>query len=150
MGIASTMWESRKCRSEDGVLFASDQFVRLAGGVQGGYRPGSPEPLSALLPRETVEWIEVDPLCRFQDDASGVTVEAGGGSWEGDGFVAVISLLSGELIWVLHLSESEHFTTVTVNEGEVVALAEEYPFRNEFRIPLKAPHRLRVASRHDA
>jgi len=150
MGVASAKWEDRECRSEDGVLFASDQFVSLTGSPSDGYQTGSPEPLAALMSRGSGQWTEVDPLCRYQDYASGVVVEAGGGSWEGEGFVAVISLLSGELVWVLHLSESEPFTAVNVNEGEVVALAEGYPFRNEYRIPLREPHRLQVSSTHSA
>ena len=150
MGVASTKWEAHECRSEDGILFAAGQFVTLAGTPRGGYRCGSPEPIAALLSQGAGEWIEVDPLCRFQDDASGVVVEAGGGPWEGEGFVAVVSLVSGELVWVLHLSGSEVFTAVSVNEGVVVAVADEYPFRNEFLIPLNEPHRLQVSSQHAA
>jgi hypothetical protein len=146
MGMASGKWITRKCRSEDGVLFATDQFISLAGGPPVGYRSGSPEPLAALLSRGAGDWIEVETLCRFQDDSRGIIVEAGGGGWEGEGFVAVSALFSGELVWVLHLSESEPFKSVTLNDGEVVAIAEEYPFRIEFRIPLMEPHRFRVES----
>lgn len=150
MGVAASRWEARECRSEDGVLFASDEFVTLVGDPRGGYRSGPLERLADLLSQDAGDWIEVDPSCRFRDDTGGILVEAGGGSWEGEGFVAASSLHSGELLWVLHLSGSEPFTAVAVVEGDVVAVAAEYPIRNEFRIPLKEPHRLVASSKHEA
>lgn len=149
MSVASAKWEVHECRSEDGVLYTTDLFVSLTGTPKVGYQPGPTEPLAVLLSRGTGDWIEVDPQCRFQDDAGEIVVEAGGGSFEGEGFVAVTRLPGNKFVWMLHLSNPEPFTSVTVDGSEVVALAEEYPYRNEFRIPLSEPHRLRVLSRHD-
>jgi hypothetical protein len=146
MGVVSMKWDGHECRSEDGVLFSSDQFVSLTGSPQSGYRAGTSESLELLLSRGAGGWIEIDLRCRCRDDINMVIVEAGGGFYEGEGFVAVISQLTGELAWVLHLSDSEAFTAVSVDGAEVVALAEEYPIRNEYRIPLSEPYLLRTVS----
>ncbi|MDG3006116.1 hypothetical protein [Paludisphaera mucosa] len=146
MGIATGKWERHECRSENGILYATGLFVPLVGSPEFGYQSGPPETLSSLLSRRAGEWIEVDTLCRSLEPGSGVVVEAGGGFFEGEGFVAVAGPPGGGLIWVLHLSNSEAFTAVAVDGSEIVAVAEEYPSRNEFRIPLREPHLLYVRS----
>jgi len=105
---------------------------------------GPPEQLAA----GAGEWVEVDVHCR--NEACGLLVEAGGGPVEAEGFVAVSDAVSGVLVWVRHLSDSEAFTAVSVENGEVVAVAEEYPFRNVFQIPLGEPQMLRVQSQSQA
>jgi hypothetical protein len=145
MGVATAKWAGHECWSADGLLLPADVFVPLHGSPQVGYRAGPPAPLVELLAQGRGEWVEVDPLCRYRHKARGLLVEAGGGPVEAEGFVAVADAAGG-LVWVLHLSDSEAFTAVSVEGGEVVAVAEEYPFRNEFRIPIAEPGRLRVRS----
>jgi hypothetical protein len=138
MGVAAAKWATHECWSAEGLLLRNDEFIPLHGSPEVGYRAGPPEPLD----RRAGEWVEVDSRCRSED--RGLLIEAGGGPVEAEGFVAVTDVVSGGLVWVLHLSDSEAFTAVSVDGGEVVAVAEEYPFRNVFRIPIGEPQMLRV------
>src|SRR4051812_46388514 len=138
MGVATAKRAAHKRLSAEGLLLPIDEFIPLRGSPGAGYRAGAPEPLAGLLAFETGGWVEVDPLCCCRDQARGLLVEAGGGPVEAEGFVAVTDAAGG-LVWVLHLNDSEAFTAVRVEGDEVVAVAEEYPFRNEFRIPVAEP-----------
>lgn len=144
MGVAAAKWATHECWSAEGLLLPTDEFIPLHGSPEVGYRAGPPESLAC----GAGEWVEVDPHCRCE--AHGLLVEAGGGPVEAEGFVAVTDAVSGGLVWVLHLSDSEAFTAVSVDGGEVVAVAEEYPFRNVFRIPIDEPQMLRVQSQRQA
>ena len=146
MSIAMTRWACSECWSLDGLLLPTDVFIPLDGSPEAGYRAASSVLLAELLSRGDGDWVEVDPFCRCRDESRGILVEAGGGSLETEGFVAVSD--AGGLMWVLHLYDSEAFTAVRVEGDEVVAVAEEYPFRNEFRIPITDPSRLRVRSKN--
>lgn len=144
MSVAIAKWATHECWSAEGVILPTDEFIPLHGSCETGYRAGPPEPLA----RAAGGWVEVDTQCQFESHA--LIVEAGAGPVEAEGFVAVTDAVSGRLVWILHLSDSEAFTAVTVEDGEVVAVAEEYPFRNVFRIPIGEPQMLRVESRRQA
>ena len=51
---------------------------------------------------------------------------------------------TGQLLWVLYLQGSERFGEIEVIHAAIRAVAEEYPLRNEFMIPLNCPERFQV------
>jgi hypothetical protein len=146
MGIVTARWKDKQCRWENGLFLATDEFIPLVGTPETGYQAGAAEPFAEVLSRGAGDWAEVDVWCSCRDETRGLLVEAGGGPVEAEGFVALSDATTGELRWVLHLYDSEAFTAVSVNGEEIVAVAEEYPIRNEFRIPISEPQELRVRS----
>jgi len=63
----------------------------------------------------------------------------GGGPWEGEGWIALEDH-SGNLIWLLHLEESEPITQARYFPGLIEAVAHEYPTMTFFSIPPDQPH----------
>jgi hypothetical protein len=86
-----------------------------------------------------------EPCLRVE--AGGVIATAGGGAWEGEGFVAALRALGGALLWVLHLVEAEEFSELR-HDGDVIeAVSTEWPDEYRWRNPLSRPWELSVTAR---
>lgn len=147
MGIIESRWRERQSRCEDGIYFASDEFIELCGAPAGGYRADLLAPAALLLRSSPDGWTDLDVICSVE--AGDFQVFAGATSWEGEGFIAVEQRSTGRLRWLLHLSEAEPFTEVTSDGTTIHAISEEYPFRWAWRIPIGSPDGLVVTSGRD-
>lgn len=142
MELVQTKWESQECRSEDGIFFPDDTVILLAGSPSEGYHTSVRQPLHNLTVENPDGWTDtdIDPGCSVNHQS--LLIVGGGGSYEGDGFLAVVDASSRRLKWLLHLSGVERFTEVRVDGSLLQAVSEEYPFRHEWTIPLESPHSL--------
>lgn len=76
-------------------------------------------------------------------------VRWGGGPWEAEGWIALEDV-SGDLVWLLHIEDSEPFTQARF-EGDIIeAVAYEYPEMTVFQIPILAPHETTSTSERDS
>jgi hypothetical protein len=145
MGLVQSKWENEECRSEDGIFFPDDTAVLLAGSPSKGYQASGRQRLELLMESNPEGWTAVEPGCSTVHQTW--LILGGGGSYEGDGFLAVVDAVSRRLIWLLHLAGVERFTEVLVNGSVLQAVSEEYPLRHEWTVPLESPHDLIVNTR---
>jgi hypothetical protein len=148
MSVIESRWRKRQSRSEDGIYFATDEFIELCGNPKKGYRADIRASIATLLQSSPDGWTELEEACCAE--AGDFLTIAGSTSWEGCGFIAVEERTSGRLVWLLHLSETEPFTEVSSNGAIIRAVSEEYPARFEWRIPIEAPDSLVVTSARHA
>ncbi len=145
MSVTQANWKEELCRIENGIFFATDQAILLEGRPQTGYRAAAQVPLASLIERDPEGWTDVvaNPGC--QVEASGLIVSAGATSWEGEGFIAVHQAVTGDLVWLLHLCESEPFVELRLAGETILAVSTAYPNSYRWRIPLHDPAQLQVS-----
>src|SRR5438128_3722290 len=114
MGLVQSKWEKEECRFENGIFFPDDTVPLLAGSPSEGYRASVRQPLQALMEANPEGWTYLEPVCSAEDQS--LLMVGGGGSYEGDGFVALLNASPRTLIWLLHLSGVERFTEVRVED----------------------------------
>jgi hypothetical protein len=144
MGHVQAKWEDEECRFEDGIFFSDDTFISLAGSYSQGYQAAVRQPLQSLMEANPDGWTALDPVCSAEYHS--ILIVGGGGSYESDGFLAVVDASTRRLVWLLHLSGVEPFTEVRVDGSLLRATSAEYPFRHEWTIPLESPHALLAIS----
>jgi hypothetical protein len=86
--------------------------------------------------------VVANPSC--QVEASGLIVSAGATAWEGEGFIAVHQAANGDLVWLLHLCESEAFVELRLAGETILAISTAYPESYQWHIPLRDPAQLQV------
>lgn len=138
-------WSAGQFRIEAGIFFADDRVVLLEGDPGAGYREAGRASLHDLAKEKPDDWAELELCCSAANDR--VRVSAGGGSWEGEGYVALFDIASSRLSWLLHLDSSEVFTEIVLREAEVIVMSEDYPIAAVWRIPLADPVDLQVFTR---
>jgi hypothetical protein len=74
----------------------------------------------------------------------------GSTSWEGAGFIAVEQRSTGNLLWLLHLENTEPFTEISFDGSTIRAVSKEYPFQSTWQIPIHSPESLTVSQIQDA
>jgi hypothetical protein len=146
MSVTQAKWNEELCRVENGVFFATDQVVLLEGHPADGYRAAAPVPLSTLIDGDPDGWTDLveNPGCQVA--ANGLIISAGATAWEGEGFIAVHQAATGDLIWLLHLCESEAFVKLRLDGDAILAISTAYPESYRWRIPLHDPAQLRVSA----
>lgn len=144
MGHVQAKWDDEECRQEDAVFFADDTFISLSRSHPQSYQAAVRRPLQTLLEVDPDGWTTLDRVCSVEHDS--MQIVGGGGSYEGEGFVAVVDATTQRLIWLLHLSGVERFTEVRANGSSLRAISAEYPFRHEWTIPFENPEALSVKS----
>ena len=138
--LAQQNWKQGKCRIEDGIFFGDDRVILFDDKEQ------SIKTLDQLVETKPGFWTELDIAAEYQSREYGVQVFAGGGSWEGEGFVAVSQLEDEQLLWLIHLSDSEAFISVKIQDDNIYAVSQEYPSHWEWIIPIYHPQKLKKIS----
>ena len=147
MGIIQDRWKDEQSRIEDGIFFGSDECVALAGTPETGYTIGVRQPIAAFIAPNPDDWSALIETVTARDKIGDLSIHAGETSWEGEGFIAVVTASTGQLLWLFHLSSSEPFVEVVV-DGEVIrAVSGGYPSRYEWTIPIYTPERFTVVTR---
>lgn len=142
MSITEAKWKEEQCRVEYGVFFANDECVLLEGSPEDGYAASLRVSVSSLVEIEKDGWVHLNSLLSYYSERSDFVAIGGETSWEGDGFVALIEAESKNLIWVMHLCQSEKFVEVLFDDENIFAASEEYPQKYRWKIPLKNPENL--------
>jgi hypothetical protein len=134
MNTISQGWQHEQCPTGDGIYFPDDTYWPL-------------DSLSTVSCRLTVEpsvemaqlYVDV-PLTengQFQ-------IYGGETSWEGCGYLALVSKPNRRLVWLIHSSQSEPFRNAKIESDSISANSGEYPLANLWRIPIDAPQELSV------
>ena len=144
MSVVQTRFSEKKCRIEDGIFFPNDEAILLTGDPRNGYTGSKRGAILSLLEKSPDDWAEMYVNPSFLVQQNDLVISGGSGSWEGEGFIAVTLADSGALVWLLHLNESEEFTSVSHESGYILAVSGKYPERYEWKIPLNRPECLRV------
>jgi hypothetical protein len=132
---------------EDGIFFPDDSVILLSGSPRAGYTASARMELSLLLETDPEGWTELMEHLACCVEAGGIIATAGGGAWEGDGFVAALRASDGALLWVLHLEGAEVFSELR-HDGDIIeAVSSEWPDEYRWRIPLSSPWELSVIAR---
>ncbi len=145
MGLVQSKWENEECRFEDGIFFPDDTIILLAGNPSKGYQASVRQPLHVLLEANPDGWTGIDPVVSAEYQS--LLMIGGGGSYEGDGFLAIVDAATRRLVWLLHLSGVERFSEVRVDGSLLQAVSAEYPFRHEWVILLESPQSLLVKTK---
>jgi len=132
-------WKRHECRTEQGIFFAAGDVVLLKEAPEGCYESSVRTSIDNLVAASPDDWFFVDPA--GEEIIPGYHIVFGGGSWEGEGFVALER--KGALVWILHLSDKERFTSVRLEGRHLRAVSGEYPDRFSWVIPLDEPEKLR-------
>jgi hypothetical protein len=150
MGIIHAQWQKKKSRVEDGIFFGTDDYIPLEGAPETGYTPGERRPIADIIAPSPDRWGEVVETVVARNEQRNLTIHGGETSWEGEGFLAVVSASTGQLLWLLHLSTSEPFVEVKTDDDFIYAVSGGYPMRYEWWIPIHAPETFTVETRRAA
>ena len=142
MNVIESRWRARQSRSENGIYFATDDFIELCGNPCKGYRADLRASIAALLQSTPDGWTDLEDVCTAQD--AEFQLFAGSTSLEGAGFVAIEQNSNGGLVWLLHLTDAEPFIEISTDGSMIHAVSEQYPFRFEWEIPIHSPEDLAV------
>src|SRR4051812_37040593 len=98
MGLVQSRWEDEQCRYEDGLFFPDDTFILLEGNPTNGYLASIRQPLHALIEADPDGWtdIDIDPTGSARHRS--LLVLGGGGTYEGDGVLAVTDSVTHRLV----------------------------------------------------
>lgn len=134
------------CPAFDGIYFPGDQTViPIEGSPAAGYTLGTRQPIDAVVPPDRLDWspdLEASDGCRLE--TADVLVVGGGGTYEGEGFLAAFSKPAMEGLWLLYSESSETFRKVALSDQDLVAISADPPYLYEWRLPLRRPTSLLV------
>ncbi|WNZ55248.1 hypothetical protein QT397_20645 [Microbulbifer sp. MKSA007] len=124
------------CRVESGIFFTTDQCHRIYFDSKRGYYPGNLEALSSLVTENGEDWW-FTTIAQEEARKGEFVAIVGGGSYEGEGFVALKK--GTKLQWIIHLESSEVFTEVEIEKDVVIAYANNFPHKNTLTVPIDSP-----------
>ena len=136
-------WRSGFLPSIDGVGWpTSDVFLVNVGfeSQNGRYvlerGKAAPATLADITAVREIRWQHAGPSCECTNMEGRLRAIGGEGAWGGDGFVAVVSAHTGELVWYAFFESSNPFEQVRF-EGDVLVATNN--LGDEFRFPLDSP-----------
>ncbi|MEO6326317.1 MAG: hypothetical protein ABIT01_15090 [Thermoanaerobaculia bacterium] len=134
------------CPAFDGIYFPEDHSViSIEGSPGAGYTSGERKPIDEVVPVDCLDWspdLEALDTCRFE--TTEILVVGGGGTYEGEGFLAAFAKPSLEPLWLLYSQSAESFRRVAAINQELVAISADPPYLYEWRLSLKDPTSLQV------
>jgi hypothetical protein len=142
MGIIESQWRERRARKEAGIYHPDDRVAELCGSPSDGYRVDLPAPVSALARDEPAGWVSLREECAIE--SGDWKVSAGATSAEGGGFIAVEQISTGQLLWLLHVHESDEFTDVAIAEDTIRATSGDSAYG--WTIPILDPQALSITT----
>lgn len=147
MGLIQEKWNDEQCRFEDGIFFVNDEYIALTYNPDGSFQTGARLSVQGLIQNEPDGWANLDAACDYSNGE--YIVIGGGGSYEGEGFIALLGSASRDLKWLLHLENIEVVTEIVIEEGVIIATAMEYPHYNTLTIPIAEPQSGSITCKHD-
>ena len=143
MGVIENKWKEDQCRDEYGIFFANDECIFLEGKVKTGFVASARISVASLIKNKEDYWTHLIAVPDCYAEKNGYVIIGGETSWEGDGFIALIEAVSNNLIWVMHLDQSEGFREACIENDYILATSAEY-YGYRWRIPLKNPEMLEM------
>ncbi len=143
MSVIEDKWKEEQCRDEYGIFFSNDECILLEGEVTTGFVGSARISVASLIENKEDYWTHLYAVPSCHTEKNGFVVVGGETSWEGDGFIALIEAVSNNLIWVIHLEQSEGFREVCIENEYILATSAEY-YGYRWKIPLKNPEKLQM------
>ena len=130
------MWGKGKSRIEQGVIYSDGKYFPVYASSNSEYEAGSEESIDPFILKNPKWWFyySISSKSRIGNNV----LVAGGGPYEGEGFVALIDEKSS-LIWVLHLEGCEVLEIETCFETEALVFGSNGYERNSFLVPYRNP-----------
>ena len=143
MNVIESNWKQRKSRIEEGIFFGTDEFIALHGTPSSGYSVAPRANIASLLQSKPDYWCDLGESTGCAVRHGDLSIFGGATSWEAEGFIAVEQ--SSQLLWLLHLSESEEFVHLSTDGASILGRSGGYPDCFEWRIPISVPEALTIA-----
>lgn len=86
-------------------------------------------------------WAYMNGLVELPIPDRDLLIQAGEGSWGGEGFVAVSRIADGRLIWIAHFDFSNPFVEVALENERIKAVS---TYQDEWYFPLFKPEQVVV------
>lgn len=137
MAIFQDLWNNEKIRIEQGIFFSDDTFIEIEGGCLRGYSIGNRKKVSHLFtenPDWDFEYCEMDSIIK-----NNIQIVTGCGSYEGEGFVALIK--ESKLVWVVHIEDSEPLKIKELTDSQIVVVGAGYVGKKTYTFPLASPEK---------
>jgi hypothetical protein len=138
--------DRQTCPAFDGIYFPEDDSViPIEGSPGAGYTSGERRPIDEVVPLDRLDWspdLEAVDSCRFETPE--LLVVGGGGTYEGEGFLAAFSKPSLTALWLLYSQSTESFRRVASAGDDLVAISADPPYLYEWRLSLRAPASIEV------
>ena len=124
MNVIESKWKERKARVEQGIFFATDEFIALRGAPGRGYSVAPRASIASLLHSQPDSWCVLGDPTAGEVRHGDFSVFGGGTSWEAEGFIAVEQ--RSQLLWLFHLAESKEFVHLSTDGISIVARSGGY------------------------
>ncbi len=140
MGIISDRWKNNKYHVGDGIYFPDDTVIPILTGEHGKYYVGKRETLVEAIQRykeddEDEDW--ADFYYTGNTNHKNYQLKFGGGDQESEGIIILEH--DHVLRWIIHFNDSEEFINANFDGNMIIAVAEYYPHKNLFNIPMVHP-----------
>lgn len=132
------MWKKGKSRIEQGALYSDGTYFPVYNSSVSGYEVGAIERIAPYLVQEPDGWFYYSISSRHR--IGNTVLVAGGGPYEGEGFVALLGENESPL-WVLHLEGCEPLEIETCFENEAMVFGCNGYEKNSFIIPYANPEK---------
>lgn len=143
MNVIESKWKERESRIEEGIFFGTDEFIALHGSPSDGYSAAPRSSIALLLQAQPDDWCVLNEVVACEAHHDDLSILGGATSWEAEGFIAVEQ--RSQLLWLLHLSESEEFVQLSTDGSTILARSGGYPDCFEWRIPISSPEALSIS-----
>ena len=132
----------QECPSINGIIFPNEKINPIRLNVNWG--PPIKYEIEKLRETSLKEieikgelfWNDCSILCEYEYDLMNIKAIGGEGDYGSDGFVAVINLLTDELMWIAFFELSNPFNKIKIEEGFVLAYS---TLNCLWRFPLSSP-----------
>ena len=129
-------WKKGKSRIEQGVIYFDGTFFPVYQSANSGYEVGAKENIAQHILQEPEGWFYYDVSSKSR--LGNKMLIAGSGSYEGEGFVALLDE-NESLLWVLHLEGCEALEIEACLENEAVVFGSNGYELNSFLVPYNKP-----------
>ena len=132
------MWKKGKSRIDQGVLYSDGTYFPVYNSSISGYEIGAITSIAPSLVQEPGGWFYYNISSRRRIENT--LLVAGGGSYEGEGFVALLGE-NESLLWVLHLEGCEPLEIETCFENEALVFGSNGYEKNTLIVPYANPEK---------
>lgn len=127
--------DSFSCISLDGIFYRNGECSKITGDYREGYNINKAVPAVQF---ENLGWTELYPTLEIKNNQ--YKAIAGGSSWGGAGFIAVIDISIDEIIWLIYLSSINNPTKLKFyNQMLIVTTDQNHPSYLNLSIPIDTP-----------
>lgn len=142
MSLLQGKFDQREGWAVDGIYFPDGRVLHLSFTENGIVQRDSTTIEILTDGSEDDDWMYLEEYVRVE--AKGYIITGGATSWEGDGWVALQNSGSGELLWLIKLSDCEPVRSLAFVGDTIQAGSYGYPFYTRWQIPIGKPEKMHL------